>query len=54
MSRHPALASHAGAEKHDDYLGLLFPDGHRYDAAGPVCDTRRAGATSLLRTVMSH
>lgn len=51
---YPALAPRAGAEKHDDHLGLLFPDGHRYDAAGPVCDARRAGATSLLHTVMSH
>lgn len=45
---------HVLAQKNMTITGLLFPDGHHYDAAGPVCDARRAGATSLLHTVMSH
>lgn len=51
---YPAMASCAGTEKHDYYLGLLFQDGHHNDAASSLCDACRAGATSLLHTVMSN
>ena len=45
---------HVLAQKNMTITGLLFQDGHHNDAASSLCDACRAGATSLLHTVMSN